>query len=177
MFNILLIDPSIGTGNLGDEIISECARKELHFLTKNTSFTYSVPFHLPSFHWYAVLRNSSAVKRYSNCRYKFACGSNMMTKNLLTHYPQWNINLFNYQPLKGIILVGVGAGAGNKTNAYTRFMYKHMLSSEFIHSVRDERSKEYVESLGLKAINTGCVTMWSLTPDFCSQIPSKNQTK
>lgn len=97
----------------------------------------------------------------------------MMTKNLLTHYPQWNINLFNYQPLKGTILVGVGAGAGNKTNAYTRFMYKHMLSSEFIHSVRDERSKEYVESLGLKAINTGCVTMWSLTPDFCSQIPSK----
>lgn len=44
----------------------------------------------------------------------------------------------------------------------------------YYHSVRDERSKRYVEDvLGLKAINTGCVTMWALTPDFCAQIPAK----
>ncbi len=173
MSSILLIDPAVGTGNLGDEIISECARKELSFLTKEASFTYTVPSHLPVFHWYAVLRNSSAVKRYGNCTYKFACGSNMMVKNLLTHYPQWNLNLFNYKPLKGTVLVGVGAGAGSRTNAYTRYLYRHLLSSSLYHSVRDERSKQYVESLGLKAINTGCVTMWALTPEFCSQIPSR----
>ena len=34
------------------------------------------------------------------------------------------------------------------------------------------RTKQYVESLGLKALNTGCVTMWMLTPDFCRTIPT-----
>ena len=34
--------------------------------------------------------------------------------------------------------------------------------------------KIYVEKeLGLKAINTGCVTMWMLTPEFCKSIPKK----
>ena len=71
------------------------------------------------------------------------------------------------------MLVGVGAGAGDKTNGYTRRVYQKMLSHEYAHSVRDERSREYVESLGLKAINTGCVTMWALTPEFCARIPTK----
>lgn len=49
-----------------------------------------------------------------------------------------------------------------------------MLNHDYYHSVRDERSKEYVEkALGLKAINTGCVTMWMLTPEFCKTIPRK----
>ena len=39
--------------------------------------------------------------------------------------------------------------------------------------MRDERSKQYLERLGLKAINTGCVSMWMLTPEFCSTIPSE----
>jgi hypothetical protein len=34
-----------------------------------------------------------------------------------------------------------------------------------------------MESLGLKAINTGCVTMWMLTPEHCAQIPTKKADK
>lgn len=70
-------------------------------------------------------------------------------------------------------MMGIGAGAGNKSNWYTIYIYKHMLSKEYYHSMRDERSKDYVKSLGLKALNTGCVTMWMLTPDFCKQIPTE----
>ena len=171
MENILLLDPSIGSANLGDEIISECARRELEPFLQGR-FAMTLPTQVSSFHWYQVLRNSLTVQGYSNCRLKFVLGSNVMTKNLLTHFAQWNVNVFNYQPFKGSILVGVGAGAGSKSNGYTRYVYRHMLSSEYSHSVRDERSREYVESLGLKAINTGCVTMWMLTPEFCSQIPA-----
>ena len=91
---------------------------------------------------------------------------------MLTHFPQWNINLFNYQPLKGSILVGVGAGKGSKVNTYTKILYSKVLSHRFIHSVRDERTKDILEDMGFKAINTGCASLWLLTPEFCKDIPT-----
>ena len=149
----------------------ECVRKELAPILRD-NFEYTLPTQVSPFHWYQVWRNSYRLQTYADCRLKFVGGSNILVKDLFTHYPQWNINLFNYQPMKGCILVGVGAGAGSKTNAYTRYIYRHMLNRELCHSVRDERSREYVESLGLKAINTGCVTMWALTPEQCKLIPA-----
>lgn len=171
MKKILLLDTSIGTSNLGDEIIMECVEEELEFITTN-HFLYHMPTHLPAFSSFSVWRNSLAVQNYSNCDWKFAGGSNLLVKDLKTHYPQWNIHPFNSKPLRGTILVGVGAGAGDYTNKYTTKLYRKVLNHEYYHSVRDERSKEYVESLGLKAINTGCVTMWKLTPTFCREIPT-----
>lgn len=176
MNKIVLLDTGIATGNVGDEIIMECVQEELSFLLKN-SFVYHLPTHVPAFHSYAIWKNSTTVQNFSNCTYKFAGGSNLLVKNMLTHYPQWNVNIFNYHPLTGTILVGVGAGAGEKTNLYTTHLYRKMLNGEYHHSVRDERSKKYVESMGLKAINTGCVTMWKLTPEFCKAIPSKKATR
>lgn len=164
------MDTSIGTSNLGDYFIMENVRRELSFILDN-NFVYELPTHVPAFNSLAVWKNSLAVQNYSSADYKFVGGSNLLVKNLLTHYPQWNINLLNYKPLCNSVLVGVGAGAGQKSNYYTKRIYTRLLSRHYYHSVRDERSKSYVESLGLKAINTGCVTMWGLTPDFCSTIP------
>lgn len=173
MKNILILDTSVGSQNKGDDIIMECTRKELEFILKD-NFEYTLPTHVSPFHWYQVWRNSLRLKSYSNCELKFVGGSNILAKNMLTHYPQWNINIFNCKPLYGSILVGVGAGAGEQRNAYTRKLYRKVLSHDYYHSCRDERTKLYVEDeLGLKAINTGCVTMWMLTPEFCKTIPSK----
>lgn len=177
MKKILLLDTSIGTSNMGDFIIMECVRKELDFLLKD-NFVYNMPTHLPSFSTFSVFRNSLAVQNYANADLKLAGGSNLLVKDLKTHYPQWNIHNFNSAPLKDTILVGVGAGAGDYTNNYTKKLYQKLLNHNFYHSVRDERSKEYVENvLGLKAINTGCVTMWMLTPEFCEHIPTKKASK
>jgi polysaccharide pyruvyl transferase WcaK-like protein len=73
------------------------------------------------------------------------------------------------------VLLGVGAGAGaeGKLSGYTKMVYDKFLNKELYHSARDERSKQYMERLGLKALNTGCVTMWMLTPEHCAQIPTK----
>lgn len=172
MKKIILLDTAIATSNVGDEIIMECVERELQSITSE-SFLYRLPTHLPTFHSYTIWKNSLTVQNFTNCDYKFVGGSNLLVKNMLTHYPQWNVNIFNYHPLKGCVLVGVGAGAGEKTNLYTKKLYQKMLSHEYYHSVRDERSREYVESLGLKALNTGCVTMWVLTPEFCKEIPTK----
>lgn len=178
MNNILILDTSIASNNKGDDIIMECTRKELAPLL-DASYEVTVPTHVSPFHWYQVWRNSLFVQRIANCSYKFVGGSNILIPDLLTHFPQWNINLFNYQPMKGCILVGVGAGAGaeGKMRPYTRHIYRKLLSNDYYHSTRDERSKQYVERLGLKAINTGCVTMWMLTPEFCATIPHEKADK
>ena len=178
MENILIFDTSIASGNKGDDIIMECTRKELAPLLE-PNYEINLPTHVSAFHWYQVWKKSPSYQMYANCRLKFVGGSNIMVPNLLTHYPQWNINIGNYHPVKGAILVGVGAGAGAEkgSNWYTRYIYQHMLNREYYHSARDERSKLYMESLGLKAINTGCVTMWMLTPEHCAQIPIKKADK
>ena len=170
MKNILLLDTSVASENKGDDIIMECVREELKFLL-DKHFELSLPTQVSPFHWYQVWRNSWRLQCYSNCELKFIGGSNILCKNLLTHYPQWNINWFNCKPLMGSIGAGIGAGVGEQSNWYTRKMYQRVLSHDYYHSVRDERTKQYVESLGLKAINTGCVTMWMLTPEFCRTIP------
>lgn len=170
MNTILLLDTSVGSENKGDDIIMECVREELKFLFEE-NYEYTLPTQLSPFHWYQVWRNSNRVRSYSNCPLKFIGGSNILCKDLLTHYPQWNINWFNCKPIEGCIGVGIGAGAGEKSNWYTRKMYQRILSHDYYHSARDERTKEYLESLGLKALNTGCVTMWMFTPEFCKSIP------
>lgn len=178
MENILLLDTAFASFNKGDDIIMECTRKELASLLEN-NFELNLPTHITSFHWYQVYKNSTAYRTYADCKWKFIGGSNVMVPNLLTHYAQWNLNIFNYQPFIGTIMVGVGAGAGAEqgSNWYTRYIYQHMLNRDYYHSARDERSKLYMESLGLKAINTGCVTMWMLTPEHCAQIPTQKAEK
>ena len=177
MKNILLLDTSVASGNKGDDIIMECVRKELQFVLKD-NFEKTLPTHVSPFHWYQVWKNSYSIQTFANCELKFIGGSNILCKDLLTHYPQWNINWFNCKPLVGSIGVGIGAGTGDqKSNWYTRRMYQRVLSHDYYHSVRDERTKKYVESLGLKAINTGCVTMWMLTPGFCKTIPAKKSER
>lgn len=173
MKNILLLNPAIGTDNIGDYIIRECVCKEMAQILRQ-AFVREIPTQMPAFHSYAIWRNSFAVQNYATCDYKFIGGSNILAKDMRTHYPQWNVNIFNCKPLANSICVGVGAGAGEHTDAYTTHLYRKILSHTFFHSVRDERSKRYVEDvLGLKALNTGCVTMWALTPEFCAQIPTK----
>lgn len=171
MDNILFLDTSISSLNKGDEIIMECFKRELEFIT-NGNFVLNVPTHLAPFHSYQVWRNSNRVNIYKNSKYKFVGGSNLLIPNMFTHFPQWNLNIFNYKAVKDCILVGVGKGGGNKTNRYTTDLYKKLLNKQYYHSVRDERSKLFLESIGIKAINTGCVTMWMLTPKFCQTIPT-----
>lgn len=176
MENILLLDTSVASLNKGDEIIMKCVKEELSFLLDG-KFVLNLPTHLSPFHSYQVWRDSNRVRIYKNCKWKLACGTNLLVPNLLTHFPQWNINIFNYGAIKDTILVGVGKGAGDKTNRYTTVLYQKMLNKDIYHSARDERTKEYLEELGMKALNTGCVTMWKLTPEFCENIPSKKASK
>ena len=73
-------------------------------------------------------------------------------------------------------------GAGKHTayelpNEYTQCIYKEILNKKFKHSVRDNATKNVLEKMGLKAINTGCPTLWRLNKEHCAKISEKKSDK
>ncbi|MFT4232859.1 MAG: polysaccharide pyruvyl transferase family protein, partial [Leucobacter sp.] len=88
----------------------------------------------------------------------------------------WNINLSTARLYANSVCVGAGRAitraSEGRPNLYTRKIFERALSKEYAHSVRDEKSKDYLESLGFKAINTGCPTTWCLTPELAAEIPA-----
>lgn len=170
-YKIIKFNTSYGSSNIGDYIINESADKELAYLF-DENFVINYPTHTPVIHFYQSLNNNLLIKNCNNAKYKFLCGTNILAKNMIRLWPNWNVNIFGRKPYRGTILVGCGmAGNFKKTNLYTKFLYKSILSKDYIHSTRDEKTKRFLEGMGYRAINTGCVTMWQLTSSHCSQIP------
>lgn len=176
MENIVLLDTAVGSTNKGDDIIMSCIEEELHWLLKKY-YPLHVSTHLRSFgmeECFGKLPDSAF--EIARAKYKFVCGTNLLSANMFHRTNQWNINLWNCKPIRGSILFGVGSVGGSRIkNIYTRKLYKKLLSDKYIHSVRTESAYKLVKSLGLSCINTGCVTLWKLTPEFCTTIPTKKK--
>ena len=170
MKKILVFDTSYGSFNMGDFIINESASKQLSFIFDD-NFVIRMGTHNPIAHNYQLLKTREIVSFMDNVDYKFLIGTNILKKNMFKPWSDWNVNVFNCRPYKGVVLVGVGStGEISKANSYTRKLYKKMLNKNFVHSTRDEKTKKFLESLGFQAINTGCATMWNLTGGFCKGI-------
>lgn len=177
MKNALLFNTAVGSLNMGDYIINESGKEQLSDLLSGM-FVVEYSTHLPTSHFYQNNRYSLRTRYTDDSDYKFILGTNLLTYDNLHPWPNWNVNIFNYRPYKDAVLVGVGSAPSTpKINAYTKYLYKKILSHDYIHSTRDERTKELLESIGIKAINTGCVTLWGLTGDKCKQIPTKKSDR
>lgn len=172
MIKIVKFNTACGSNNMGDYIINESVDNELNEVFKG-NFVVNYSTHSPVATWYQCSRKSGIMKYCNSAKYKFIAGTNLLSNNMLRPWPNWNVNIFNYKPYKNAILVGCGSnGKFKKANLYTKILYKKILSKEYIHSTRDEKTKVFIESLGLKAVNTGCATLWKLTKEFCKQIPT-----
>ena len=172
---IILFYPGIRSLNKGDEIIMRSSKHELerhHILGSN--YVIHSATHAPVVTSYQNTDRNPRMRFYNEAKYKFICGSNLLWKDMFKPRPVFNVNLWNCKPYKNSILMGVGVGQANsRTNAYTKRLYSKILSKEFIHSTRDQVAASFLESLGFKAIDTGCPTMWEFSPEFCSQIPEE----
>lgn len=168
--NVVLFDTAIGSMNKGDEIIVQAAKKQLSELI-NKYYCASFPTHTPLFPFPQAFWNPRA-NFVKNAKFKIVLGTNLLYYNMFTRLPLLNVNIFNKGPIRNLVLMGVGGwGSATKANFYTKLLYKSILSKTHIHSTRDERTKRFLESMGFKAINTGCPTLWDLKPDYCKQIP------
>ncbi len=176
MKSVLLFDTGVATLNTGDEIINESIRCNWPEIF-NDNYIMTFPTHTPTFYWWQNLIMKKN-KIYENADLKFLCGTNILYTNMLRPEPAWNLFGFNTKIARNTICVGTGIGINSKkVNAYTKRLFKKVLSDEYIHSVRDEKTKSFLEDLGFRAMNTGCPTLWGLTPDFCSEIPSKKNKR
>lgn len=177
MDSITLLNTSIGSTNKGDEIIMRCVEEELKYLLKNY-FVISVSTHLRNFGIEECLfRLPDSASEVFDSKYKFVGGSNLLSSRMLHRTNQWNINFLNSKPYIGSILVGVGSLTGEKLDFYTKKLYKKVLSPKYIHSVREEKAYKLLRDSGFQVLNTGCVTLWKLTDDFCQSIPKTKSDK
>lgn len=162
MKKITIFDTSILSDNIGDFIIMDSVEQELNKLFPRDMMFKSITHDKVSKITYRLNKISD---------YSFIGGTNLLSSNM-NRYNQWKINLIDSFFLKNIILMGVGWWQyQKKPNFYTKYILKSVLHSEILHSVRDSYTEQMLKSLGIhNVINTGCVTMWSLTNEHCKNI-------
>lgn len=163
MRKIVLYNPSITTLNVGDHVIFDSVERELTPFLEG-AFRVDVSTHLPM--------NRLFLGLLRDADYKFACGTNLL-RNMHERFRQWDIKLSNAAKIGPVILVGVGWQKGKyPLTPYTKALYQRVLSRDFIHSVRDEYTAEQLRKIGVtNVINTGCPTVWKLTPEYCASLP------
>lgn len=161
--NISVLDTSICTQNIGDEIIMEAVYDELYDIFKDEMF-FKIPTH--------EIIGKSSLSLIRNSQFGIVGGSNILSSSM-NKYKQWRIYLTQSFFINNkIILLGVGwRNYQNKPNFFTKKILKTLLNQNFLHSVRDYYTESQLKKVGLSnVINTGCPTIWKLTDKHCSQI-------
>lgn len=177
MKKIILFNPAEGTLNSGDYIIEKYIKEEMDYLFSD-SIIAEIGTHLPIAHFYQNIKRNITRKACDEASYKFLCGSSMIKTSLLRLSPDWSLTLSSCPYYRESIAIGIGVGKNaSHIDPYTKFIYQKIFSKDYVHSTRDEVTKKFLEDLGLKAINTGCATLWGLTENLCNQIPHDRKRK
>ncbi len=157
---IAVLDPSLATDNLGDEVIYEAVERELFRLFPG-SFLHRIATHeAMSRRSHSFLRRAGRV---------FVAGSNLLPPD----GGQWRLRRRDLLACRSAIVLG--AGWQHDSTVFTRHrdrLLKAFLDGGAIHAVRDEAARRNLQALGLKALNTSCPTLWMMTPDACARIPT-----
>lgn len=162
MKKISVFDTTISDFNLGNEIIMDSIWRELRSIFPD-DFFFKLPIMEITGHTLKYTKNSDLI---------FFGGTNSLSSKMET-YRQWNLNLANCWQIKNVVLMGSGWWKYQPPPSfYTKFLLRHSLSKNFIHSVRDSYTESKLREAGIsKVLNTGCPTLWTLTNDNCAKIP------
>lgn len=160
----VILDTAMGSDNCGDQIIMEACMLQLCDKL-DVSAIQHVPTHqFPS---------DSERILLSNSRMKILCGTNILSGHMGS-YGLWKLGP-DVAPYCNTLLLGVGFDStAPEFDDYTKRLFQTILSKEGIHSVRDSFSEKMLREMGIQnVLNTGCPTMWSLTPEHCATIPAQ----
>ena len=163
MKTISVLDTSICSSNLGDQIIMDAVNSILYEMFPDRLFINFPTHDVISSDSYRLMSKSSLI---------FVGGTNLLSSNM-NSYNQWKVSLMDSLFITDITLMGVGWWQyQNQPNLYTKILYKRLLSKKYLHSVRDSYTEKQLKSIGINnVINTACPTMWKLTEEHCVQIP------
>ena len=172
MKKVVIFDTALGSSNVGDEIILDAVSRNMADVF-DRHFSLRLATHVNNFSMKQVLHRNTKIRYFQDADWKFICGTNLIAQTRLGKInSQWQIYPSNLSIYNNCILIGAGTTERTeKLDFYARYLYGKVLSKQYVHSVRDELTKKIVESLGCRAINTGCPTLWELTPEHCASIP------
>jgi hypothetical protein len=174
MARICLLDPSITSreglppGNLGDLIIRQAVVREVSELLPRYAWV-SVPTQLPLTCDEFELASASDLL--------IVGGTNLLSSHM-QQYRQWQISPEDVsrlgQATGRIVLMGVGWWQYQESpDGYTRSLLRSVVSQQLPHSLRDSYTTAKLRGIGLPhVINTGCPTLWQLSPQLLRSIPT-----
>lgn len=156
---IAVLDPSLATDNLGDEVIYE-AVEDVLFSLFPAAFLHRIASHeRMSDRSHTVLRKASLV---------FVAGSNLLPPD----GGQWRITLDDAALCCDIVVLGAGWQHDSTVfNRRSEKLTRRVLSGRRIHAVRDAKARDNLASLGLRVLNTSCPSLWSLDAAATARIP------
>ncbi|TDO02676.1 polysaccharide pyruvyl transferase family protein [Sunxiuqinia elliptica] len=158
-----ILNPAIGTSNLGDSIIFESVYRELRDLFDEDLFT-SFPTQIHTSYDAKYLMSQKDLL--------FVAGTNLLASNLEERM-QWKLTPSHRRFLSNkVVLVGCGWWQYQENpNNYTSKLYERILNHNLIHSARDSYTVKKLNSIGIEnVLNTTCPTLWNINPEFCSTI-------
>lgn len=161
-----ILDTSIATENTGDHIIMESCLKELRSIL--------LPRQMIRFPTHEKL-SSTSRRLQRKIEFNIACGTNLLHSHMGL-IKQWNVGFYDALKLSPVVLLGVGwrSQRKRKTDIYTAWLLRQLLSDRYMHSVRDSYAQEQLAKIGIhNVLNTGCPTIWCLDNEHCAQIPSE----
>jgi len=165
MATVTVFDTSIASENLGDELI-------MRSVDDVVTDIFSKPrlFRIPTHD--RIGKTSYNIVEKSE--HLILGGTNLLSSNL-GRDNQWKISPRDAFHITDTVLLGVGWKQYQQSpSTYTKMLLNRLLSDDCLHSVRDEYTKEMLESAGVRnVINTGCPTLWEMDTDHCRNIPEK----
>lgn len=158
----VLLDTSMESDNTGDGIIMENCIAQL-----SDCLCVEELDHVPT-HRFPTLEERQLLSKAGK---KILCGTNILSGHI-RQYGLWKLNK-DVAPYRNTVLMGVGFDSSNLDfDRYTKWLMRTILDKKLMHSVRDSFSEAMLQSMGIKnVLNTGCPTMWNLTPNHCAKIP------
>lgn len=159
--NITLFDTSAATDNLGDEIIMEAVESHIRAMLPD-AYVFKVATH--------EYMTSISRRMLRQSALAFVCGTNLLSPHMWFN-PRWKLNVWDTRSLGNAVLCGVGwVKYSTKADPYTRWLLRNTLAQDYVHSVRDTYTIARIGQVGCTIANTGCPTMWGLTPEHCTLI-------
>lgn len=158
---VAVLDTSIGSPNVGDQIIMESVYRVIGRLLPDAQLI-SFPTQLR-----LGLRGLQLIRKADLL---VVGGTNLLTSHMLS-YAQWKINLLDTLIVKDAILLGVGWWQyQSKPDLYTRKLLSRALDFSAVQATRDGYTASKLKEMGFKnVLNTGCPTLWSIDNEELSK--------
>ncbi len=156
MRRIHLIDTSVASDNVGDEIIVRAAERALWPLIGDAYVSRSAGHEGLGAFGRDLVRKADVV---------VMLGTNALSARYrLNRHFMWRVTWADLPALRGkVVLLGVGGNRDfDKMDRRQKWFLGLLLSRDHVHSVRDKVGARIVAEAGHKAVNTSCPTLWSL---------------